>query len=46
MRVIQTWYKGILFRSRTEARWAKFFDCLKIEWDYEVEGFVMGNGSC
>lgn len=46
MKIIQTWYRGILFRSRTEARWAKFFDCLNIEWDYEVEGYVMKDGTC
>lgn len=46
MKVKQTWYKGILFRSRTEARWAKLFDCLDIKWDYENEGFVMSNGTC
>jgi hypothetical protein len=25
-----------------EARWARFFDELKIEWDYEPEGFDLG----
>ncbi len=46
MKIIQTWYKGIFFRSRTEARWAKLFDCLDIEWEYEVEGFVLKDGIC
>lgn len=45
MKVIQTWYKSILFRSRTEARWAVFFDSLGIEWNYEEEGFVMSDGT-
>lgn len=45
MKIIQTWYKGVLFRSRTEARWAVFFDKLGIEWNYEEEGFVMLNGT-
>ena len=45
MKVIQTWYKGILFRSRTEARWAVFFDKLNIKWDYELEGFILEDGT-
>lgn len=36
---IETHYKGYRFRSRLEARWAVFFDSLKIEWQYEPEGF-------
>ena len=36
---IPTEYKGILFRSRLEARWAVFFDELYLEWEYEVNGF-------
>lgn len=39
MQAIQTYYKGILFRSRLEARWAVFFDCMNIIWEYELEGF-------
>lgn len=38
---IQTAYKGCLFRSRLEARWAVFFDNAKINWLYEPEGFVI-----
>ena len=45
MKIIQTWYKGILFRRRTEARWAVFFDSLGIDWDYEEEGFIMSDGT-
>lgn len=45
MRAIQTWYNGVLFRSRTEAKWAKLFDILNIKWDYEIEGFVMNDGT-
>ena len=37
--VIQTRYGGYKFRSRLEARWAVFFDALKIEYEYEPEGF-------
>ena len=44
MRAITTRYKGYSFRSRLEARWAVFFDHLKIRWEYEPEGFELGNG--
>lgn len=37
MKPIETMYKGILFRSRLEARWAVFMDCLEIPWDYEPD---------
>jgi len=30
-----TRYKGVLFRSRLESRWAAFFDLLNWEWQYE-----------
>lgn len=43
-RAITTRYKGYAFRSRLEARWAVFFDSLGIRWDYEPEGFELGNG--
>lgn len=39
---IETDYEGYRFRSRTEARWAVFFDALEIEWEYEPEGFHLG----
>lgn len=41
MRVIQTEYAGYRFRSRLEARWAVFFDEAEIDFQYEVEGFVL-----
>lgn len=41
---VQTEYKGYLFRSRLEARWAVFFDSLGVEWEYESEGYDLGNG--
>lgn len=44
IRPIQTPYKGYLFRSRLEARWAVYFDSLKIDWEYEPEGFQLPNG--
>jgi len=30
-----TLYKGTMFRSRLEARWAAFFDLAEWEWQYE-----------
>ena len=44
MKVIQTEYKGYLFRSRLEARWAVFFDACGVDWEYEPEGYDLGNG--
>ncbi len=44
MKPIETIYKGYKFRSRLEARWAIYFDFLKIEWKYEHEGFLLENG--
>ena len=41
---IETLYKGCLFRSRLEARWATFFDALGICWRYEVEGYETPRG--
>ncbi len=35
MHAIPTTYSGVQFRSRLEARWAAFFDLLKIKWLYE-----------
>lgn len=42
-RSIPTLYKDILFRSKLEADWARAFDALKIEWQYEKEGRYFGN---
>lgn len=41
---IQTAYAGRLFRSRTEARWAVFYDALGLPWEYEKEGFELPTG--
>lgn len=41
---IETSYKGYLFRSRLEARWAVFLDAIGAEWEYEPEGFMLPNG--
>lgn len=44
MKVIESVYGGVKFRSRLEARWAVFFDTLGIDWIYEPEGFVFDGG--
>jgi hypothetical protein len=44
MKAIETRYKGYRFRSRLEARWAVFFDALCVRWEYEPEGFELGDG--
>lgn len=40
---IDTYYNGRYFRSRTEARWAVFFDHLEWKYEYECEGFDLPN---
>ena len=42
---IETHYNGYRFRSRLEARWAVFFDTLGIKYEYEPEGFELGDGT-
>lgn len=46
MKPIQTSYKGYRFRSRTEARWAVFFETIGFRWEYEPQGYVLSNGTC
>lgn len=41
---IETTYKGVRFRSRTEARWALVLDHMRVEWRYEHEGFELPDG--
>lgn len=45
IQAIETVYKGYRFRSRTEARWAVFFDALGIKYVYEPEGYVFDDGT-
>lgn len=42
---ISTHYAGQKFRSRTEARWAVFFDTAGIRYQYEFEGHVIRSGA-
>ena len=44
MKPIETEYKGYRFRSRLEARWAIFFDACGVDWEYEPEGYDLGDG--
>lgn len=44
MKAIETIYNNYRFRSRLEARWAIFFDELKIKYQYELEGYELPNG--
>jgi hypothetical protein len=39
---IETVYKDIPFRSRLEARWAIFWDTLKVPYEYEPKKFDFG----
>lgn len=41
---IETIYNGYRFRSRLEARWAVFFDACGVRWEYEPEGYDLGDG--
>lgn len=42
-KIIPTNYKGYKFRSRTEARWAVYFDSIGLKWEYEKEGFYLNS---
>lgn len=35
---LPSYWRGTVFRSRTEARWAVFFDAIGLRWEYEPEG--------
>ena len=43
MKAIETEYKGLRFRSRLEARHAVMLDALGIKYEYEREGYQLGN---
>jgi len=44
LRAIETEWRGYRFRSRIEARWAVLFESLGWPWEYEPEGFDLGDG--
>ena len=41
---IPTQYKGVTYRSRTEARWALFFDSLGVSFRYEQQTIHLTSG--
>lgn len=46
LKPIETKFKGYKFRSRLEAKWAVFFEGMKLNWIYEPEGFQLPSGVC
>jgi hypothetical protein len=42
---LETEYQGYRFRSRLEARWAVFYDVLRIPWEYEPQGFDLSSAN-
>jgi hypothetical protein len=44
IKAIDTIYSGYKFRSRLEATWAVFYDYLGIKYEYEKEGYDLGDG--
>lgn len=45
MKPIPTRYRGVTFRSRLEASYAKHFDDRQLPWMYEPEGFELSDGT-
>jgi hypothetical protein len=43
IKAIETVHSGYRFRSRLEARWAVFFETLGVPYQYELQGFDLGN---
>ncbi|NBU45782.1 MAG: hypothetical protein EBS37_17235 [Betaproteobacteria bacterium] len=41
---LATRYNGVLFKSMLEARWAMYFDLVRVEWRYEDEGYRLPSG--
>lgn len=41
---MDTFYDGRFFRSRTEARWALFFNVMGWNYEYEYETFILPSG--
>ena len=41
---IETIFEGVIYRSRTEARWAVFFATLGVAFDYEPERIELSSG--
>lgn len=45
IKALPTTYNGLQFRSRTEARWAAYFDLMGVEWRYEDEAYELPSGA-
>jgi len=45
IKIYPTAYNGLTFRSRNEARWARFFDLIEEPWQYEPQRFELRHGS-
>ncbi len=43
LKAIPQKYDGLIYRSRTEARWAEFFRLTLTPYQYEPEGYQLGN---
>lgn len=43
IKALDTEYAGYLFRSRIEARWAVYFDKMRVSWEYEPTGLDLGS---
>lgn len=44
LKPIETTWRGIRYRSRTEARWAVFLTTAEIAFEYEKEGYALPSG--
>jgi hypothetical protein len=42
---LKTEYRGVTYRSQTEARWAVFFDALGVQFSYEPETISLSSGA-
>jgi hypothetical protein len=45
IKALPSFYAGVKFRSRLEARWARYFDLIGINWQYEPEGYELPSGN-
>lgn len=43
LRPLPSWNRGVGFRSRLEARWSRFLDTMGIPWEYEPQGYNLGD---
>ena len=45
IKALPSFYAGVKFRSRLEARWARYFDLIGVDWQYEPEGYELPSGN-